>query len=389
MAEPNKKRESLESRLGRPFIGALSTYSKRIRTLITKMRSSHEGWGAASILVELELVKGYKKSELPSVDAVNRYLKEQGFVKERIPFSKLPLEKCKTSVRYNHELWEMDAEGSVFVKGLGYVSNINIKDSKSKVHCMAFPVHVKGQMSQPKTDSYLWALRLAFEEWGLPKTIQVDRDSVFIANHSKSPFPSQVYLWLLGLGVNLCFIDVPPPQKQAMVERSHQTINKQTIKGQNYECWKRLFQFTNERRDRLNKNLPNRLLGGKPPLVAFPKAVHSGRFYSIEQEKHIFDIRKVYKYLAKCCWYRKLTKVKTISLHGEVYYLKNLTRGIQVQVQIKFCNRAKRLIFRDAKEHIIAKLPFQNLSIQNIMGATSKELIATKKRLFRVRDFPL
>ncbi len=389
MAQPNKKRDSLESKLGRPNRGCLSTYPKKIRTQISKMRAQHEGWGAASILIELQLENGFEKNELPSIDAVNRYLKQEGFIKERTPFSKLPVEKCKTSFKYAHDLWEMDAEGPVYVKGLGYISNINVKDSKSKVHCMAFPVHVKGQMSQPKTDSYLWTLRLAFEEWGLPKAIQVDRDSVFIANTSRSPFPSQVFLWLLGLGVKLCFIDVPPPQKQAMVERSHQTINRQTIKGQRYECWKKLFQFTNKRRKRLNEDLPNRSLGGQPPLIVFPKAAHSGRFYSIEQEDQIFDFKRVNKFLAKCCWYRKLTKVKTISLHGQIYYLKNLKRGVQIQVKIKFCNRAKKLIFRDANEHIVAKLPLNNLSIQDIMGATLKELIATKKRLFRGRDFPL
>ena len=389
MAQPNKKRESLESKLGRPIKGALSTCSKKIRTQISKFRRNHEGWGATSILVELELEKGFAKNELPSVDAVNRYLKEQGFIKTKIPSGKFPVGKCKTKIKRAHDLWEMDAEGAVYVKGLGYISNINIKDSKSKIHCMAFPVHVKGQMSQPKTESYLWALRLAFEEWGLPKAIQVDRDSVFIDNTSRSPFPSQVYLWLLGLGVKLCFIDVPPPQKQAMVERSHQTLNRQTIKGQSYECWKQLFQFTNKRRKRLNENLPNRSLGGQPPLIANPKAAHSGRFYSHEQEEQLFEMNRVNKLLAKCRWYRKLTKVKTISLHGRIYYLKNLKRGVQIQVQIKFCNRAKKLIFRDAKEQIVAKIPFQNISTLDIMGATSKKLISIRKKLFRDRDFPL
>jgi len=389
MAEPNKKGDSLETKLGRPVKGALSTYSKKLKDQISDFRKRYEGWGAATILVELEKEKGYQKKDLPSLDAVNRYLKEQGFVKERIPRSELPKEKCKPSIRSCHDLWEMDAAGAVFVKGLGYISNINIKDTKSKAHIMAFPVHVKGQMSQPKTDSYLWALRLAFEQWGLPKAIQVDRDSVFIDSTSRSPFPRQIYLWLLSLGVKLCFIHLPPPLKQSMVERSHQTLNRQIIKGQIYNYWKELFQFTQKRRKRLNEDLPNRSLEGKSPLVAFPKAIHSGRPYSIEQEHHRIDMSKVYKFLANCYWYRKLSNVKTIQLHATTYYLKNTERGKKIQIQIKFCNRSKKLIFRDVNEHIVAKLPLQNFSIQCIMGATSKELIATKKRLFRVRDFPL
>jgi hypothetical protein len=252
---------------------------------------------------------------------------------------------------------------------------------------MTFPVHVKGAMSQPDTDSYFWALRLAFEEWGLPKAIQVDKDSVFIDNTSKSPFPGRLHLWLIGLGIKFCFITVPPPLKQAMVERSHQTLDKQTLKGQNYSYWKQLFQFTNTRRKRLNENLPSRMLDGRPPLTAFPKAKHSGRYYNLEQEEQIIDMSRIYKYLAKCCWFRRISKAKTISLSGSIYYLKNAKP--EEQIQIKFCNRAKKLIFRDAKEHIVAQLPLKDFSVQDIMGGTTKKLISVKKQLFRIRDFPL
>jgi len=387
MAKPNKKRGTLESQVGRPKKGALSTYPQVLRDLIFKIRERHEGWGANTILVELEQEYDYHKDELPGVDAVNRYIKQKGFVKERIPSGKMPLEKCKNKIKHFHDLWEMDAEGAVGVSGLGYVSNINIKDAKSKVHCMAFPVHVKGQMSQPKTDSYLWTLRLAFEKWGLPKAIQVDRDSVFIDNTSKSPFPSKMHLLLIGLGVKLCFINLPPPLKQAMVERSHQTLNKQTIEGQHYDNWKKLFQFTNKRRKRMNEKLPNRSLGGKAPLEAFPTARHCGRHYELAKEEQLIHMGKIYKYLSKCCWYRKISNVKTLSLSGKIYYLKNAKP--YEQVQIKFCNRSKKLIFRDAKELFIAKLPLKDFSIQDIMGASAKDLISTKKKLFRLKDFPL
>jgi len=333
----------LASQRGRPVKGALSTYSEELRRLIDKLRTAHEGWGASTILVELAEEYNYAQDELPSINAINRYLKQKGFVKERNLGSRLPSEKCKTAKHF-HDLWEMDAEGAVFVSGLNYVSNINIKDSKSKVHCMAFPVDV-------------------------------------------SPFPSKLLLWLIGLKVKLCFISVPPPQKQAMVERSHQTINRQTIRGQHYNYWKELFMFTNKRRKRINEKLPNRLLGKQAPLVVYPKAIHSGRFYKIEQEEQVIEMNRIYQYLRKCCWYRKTSNVRTLSLAGNIYHLKNAKP--KEQIQIKFCNRTKKLVFRNVKEQIIAKLPIKKFTVQDIMGATSKELIAMKKKLFRARDFPL
>jgi len=92
-------------------------------------------------------------------------------------------------------------------------------------------------------------------------------------------------------------------------------------------------------------------------------------------------------YLAKCIWYRKVSKVKTISLDRKIYYLKNAKP--ESYVQIKFCNRRKKLIFRDAKELIVAKLPMKDFSKEKIMEATTEQLISMKKKLFSKRKFPL
>ena len=137
----------------------------------------------------------------------------------------------------------------------------------------------------------------------------------------------------------------------------------------------------------MNEKLPNRSLGGRAPLEVFPAAKHSCRHYEVAQEKQLLQMSKIYKYLSKCCWYRKVSKAKTISLSGKIYYLKNAQSD--EQVQIKFCNRSKKLIFRDAKELFIAKLPIKDFLIQDIMGASTKDLISTKKKLFRLKDFPL
>ena len=353
--------------------------------MIHTLRDTRGGWGAITILIELEDY-GYSKSELPGVDAVNRYLKESGFIKKRERPNPMPRAECKKA-KHPHDLWEMDAQGANKVKGIGAVSMINIKDQKSKIHCMAFPVHVKTKMTQPKTDSYLWAMRLAFEQWGMPKAIQVDKDSVFIDNRSKSPFPSKVHLFLIGLGIKLCFIDVPPPAKQSMVERSHQTMDRQVMMGQEHETWQKLFRFTNKRRKKVNEKLPNRMLDKKPPLIAFPQAKHSGRHYSVDTEQQLIDMKLIYKYLSKCCWFRKVSDAKTVSLDSKIYYLKNAEPGSQVQ--IKFCNRRKKLIFQNGKEHLVAIHPIKDFSIHYVMNATSERLISMKKLLFKNRGFPL
>ena len=386
MAQPNKKGLSLSPKQGRPVRGALSSYPVKLRKQIYDLRNNHEGWGAITILLELEERYGYNRSDLPGQSSVARYLKDKGLIKIKEPSGYMP-SKSTPRVKQCHDLWEMDAQGAVDVQGIGHVSMINIKDSKSKTYCTALPVQVKSKVSQPWTLCYLWAFRLAFEEFGLPKAIQVDKDSVFIDNATKSPFPSRVVLYLIGLGVELCFIKLPPPLKQSMVERSHQTLEKQVVAGQNYKTWGQLYINTNNRRKFLNEKYPCRTLGKKPPLKAFPKAKHSGRAYSIPQEEQLIEMRRVYKYLANCVWYRKVSSAKTVSLNTQTYYIKNALP--KTHIQIKFCNRCKKLIFRDANELVLAKLPIKKFSKEKIMGSSTKQLMLMKKNLHRAKDFPL
>ena len=314
MGPTDKKREPLDRRQGRPRTGAMSTYDASIVSQIKYLRELHPAWGAISIRVELEHEYGFSSSDLPSVPTIDRYLKEQGFIQSKEPKTHLPSSSnCHKAKLRVHQCWEMDAQGAIAINSIGYHALINIKDRKSKVHCMSFPVKRKHSKSQPRTVFYYWALRLAFEEWGLPKQIRVDRDSVFVENTTRSPFPTKLHLWLIGLGIELCFIKRKPPIENAIIERSHQTMEKQIRSSKPYRCWKELFKACEKRRKVLNEKMPNRMLGKQAPLQAFPQAKQSKRNYQVQQEDQLIDFKRIHAYLAKCQWYRKVSNVKTIS----------------------------------------------------------------------------
>lgn len=230
-------------------------------------------------------------------------------------------------------------------------------------------------------------MRLAFEEFGLPKAIQVDKDSVFIDNTSKSPFPSRVQLFLTSLGVELCFIDVPPPTKQAMVERCHQTMFKQVMQGKTYDNWHKLFLHTNKRRKVMNEKYPNRSLNGKAPLQATPEAKNIIRPYQIGQEKQPNNLKRAGHLLSQCKWYRKVSKVKTVPLNSKIYYLKKST--IQTYLSIKYCEVHKKLIFRDVNEHLIQEVLVMDFATNFLKQNSDKELLARRKKIFKSKDFPL
>ncbi len=381
------RNEPALSKMGRPKTGALSTYPLKLRKAIKRIRKKNEGWGVASILDELVTKKGYTYDQLPSASSVSRYLKSQGLITRLYePHGESPKPKV-TKAKSPHDLWEVDAQGAVAVKGLNYIAQINMKDSCSLKYCMSFPIQVRHARHQPSKIHYYWAFRLAFEESGLPKQIQLDKDSVFYENTSKSPYPSRIHLWLTGLGIKVNFINLPPPLKQAKVERSHQTMDKQTLQGQSFSCWKKLFQKSNYRRQRLNHALPCRSLGGRPPLKVYPQAIHSDRPFEVRYEYELFDLKKVDNLLNKYIWYRKISKDKTFSIGGQVYYIKK-AKPLS-QVKIRYSKRTRLFIVRNVKELLLAKITPKGLSKEEIIAYASKDLVSMKNKIKKSRDFPL
>lgn len=373
--------------MGRPKKGSLSSYPAKMVKAIKTLREKYPGWGVQMIQIELTQTHGYAIKDLPSLSAIHRYLKQEGLVKATIPGNGPPTGSQTPKARRVHDVWEMDAQGAVQVGGIGCQALINIKDIKSKVHCMAFPVPVTSVHGQPKAVHYYWSVRLALLEWGLPKVIQVDKARVFWESTSKSPFPTLFHLWLVGLGIRLRFIEKPPPTENATVERSHQTMEKQVIQGQHYNCWKELFNFCHQRRKTLNELFPKRSLNNKAPLQVFPKAAHNARVYSLQSEEQLLDLKRIYSHLAKYIWYRKVSNNHTLNLGGHKYYVKKATP--QSYVQIKFCNRRKKLIFKNEKEQVLAQLPLKKIDHLTLMGTDTKGLLSTFYKINHFRDFCL
>jgi hypothetical protein len=353
---------------------------------IKRLRKDNPGWGALTLLMELEAEFGYAKTRLPKASSVNRLLKQGGFIKSGEPVGTLPSQPCEKP-KAVHQVWEMDAQGAIEVNNIGFQATINMKDGLSKKHCVAFPVAVSNQSTQPATRHYKWAFRLAFTESGMPQSVQVDKDSVFIENTSRSPFPSRLHLWLTALGVGLCFIEKPPPAQQAMVERSHQTMEKQTAREQPFEHWQAFFQHNQKRRERMNEKFPSRSHQGKAPLQAFPQAAHSGRHYSVQQEHLLLDVQRIYTLLSKGKWFRVVSSARMISLGGQRYYLRHAVP--KSQLEVSFCMHSNLLIFRDDKELVLDRLPLKGLSLEDLMESDSMALVLTYAKLFSSLDFPL
>jgi len=344
----------------------MSSFPVFLREQIKKMRSKHEGWGPTTILAELKSDEKLLKHHLPSRSTIGQLLYQEELSRNYEPNIPLPVEVCKKA-EHCHSLWQIDGQGNSKVKHVGAIAMLNIKDVYSSVYVSSFPARMKNMQGHPNTSDYQTAMRLGFMRHGLPQGLQSDHASVFHENKSKSPFPTLFCLWLVSLGIEPCFSRVNQPTDQGKVEKAHQTVFDQVLRGRDdYKNWEHVFEWCEKRRIRLNELIPSRATQNLPPMKKFPQAKHSGRFYQPSIEFQMMDMQKVFAFLAKGKWFRKVAANKTISIGGQTYYISAAKKGQQLQITV--CTQKKCFMFQNDKELVIAKLPIKGITREILMG---------------------
>jgi transposase len=360
-------RAGLASSMGRPVRGALSTYPEEISATLRFWREGHPGWGPKTLRTELEQHPELGREKLPAPSSIARFLQEQGLSRRYERHSELP-ESEKEPAKAAHEVWEMDARGHEYLPDVGVITLIDLNDRFSHLRLLSYPCWLGQERCQRHADTtdYQMVLRLAFSDWGRPQRLQVDRESVFYDNTSKSPFPTRLHLWLLALGVSLTFGRPHQATDQGMTERSHQLWQAQCLQEQHYETWQELYLALRRRRDFLNHDLPCSSLDEQPPLRAFPEAAHSHRPYRPEWEADLLDLTLIYDYLAQGRWFRLASKHGTFSLGGHVYNAGS--HWARQQLDITFDAADQQLHCHDEAGQPIKRLPIQGLTLEALMG---------------------
>jgi len=310
-------RSGLRSQMGRPTTGPLSTLPTGMRDAILHLRRRHPGWGPTTLLAELRVDPGFPAHSLPSRSRIAALLKAEKLTRTYQKHSELPAPPIQPEGA-PHDEWELDAQGRMHVAGVGNVSLITIIDVVSRLKIESYPCL---DTTNPPFSAYQFMLRRAFVTTGLPRRITLDHGTVFYDNTSASPFPTRLHLWLLALGIDICFTRKRCPTDHAKIERTHQTMTLQALLGQRWPDQTALWAGVDARRAMLNQHIPTWVLQGRAPLQAYPEAVHSGRSYRPEWEVEMLDLDRVYGYLARCRWFRRVRANGRLDLGGYDYYL--------------------------------------------------------------------
>ena len=355
-------RPGLASRMGRPPAGALGQFPLETREAVREMRERHSGWGPLTIRVELESGPRFMGLRLPSRSRIAAFLKQEDFTRKYERHSAL-LQPQTVGPAGAHEEWEVDAKGVIKVPDLGSVSIININDLFSRLKVDSFPCL---NTSHPNTRDYQLVLRRAFLKHGLPQRVSLDHDSVFYDNASASPYPTTLHLWLIALGVDVCFIQQKPPAAHSVIERAHQTINQQTVVGQVFADGSALQHSLDDRLDFLNSRFPSRALDGKPPLIAHPEAQHSGQPYRPEWEEDMLDMQRVYDYLAQGRWFRRTSSQGQFSLGTHRYSVGKDLGNQTLEIIFDAQTREFKCLSENGNQEI--RLAAQGLTKADLMG---------------------
>ena len=162
------------------------------------------------------------------------------------------------------------------------------------------------------------------------------------------------------------------------MERSHRTLNERTLVGQQFSSAAALQDQVDADWHELNAACPSRARGchNQPPLLAHPELLVPRRPYQPEWELELFELARVYRYLASQTWTRTVSQNGQVSLGGTHYTLGRA--WAEQTVTVSFDTARRQFVFtqvrpqRAAGRQLVALAPVdrdaKGLSVEDVTG---------------------
>jgi hypothetical protein len=171
-------------------------------------------------------------------------------------------------------------------------------------------------------------LRGAFLRWGLPRAIRVDNGTPW---GSAGDLPTDLALWLIGLGVEVIWNPPRCPQANGVVEHSQGT-GKRWAEPATCADAAELQRRVDEQDGIQREEYPS--IEGRSRAGAYPGLRHSGRPYRAEDEPGRWDLGRVVEHLAGYVAVRRVDGRGTFSLYNRSRYVGRALRGRDVYVSL-------------------------------------------------------
>jgi transposase InsO family protein len=351
-------------RRGRGSTGILSHFDPRVAEKALDHKRQHSRWGANRVLVQLKNDPELTGLQLPGRSRLCAFFKEHcpECVAPRKPrVARPPRPPEATGV---HEVWQLDSQEGIRLHNGEIATVCNIRDpvGAAMIASRAFSVKTERHWRKLTWTEVRDVLRGAFTEWQtLPDSVQTDNE-LGLAGGPNDPYPGQLTLWLVGVGVKHRFIRPGCPTDQPHIERNHRTLGNFALDDEALSDTEHLQQALDRERWVHNHQFPSQAsdCAGRPPLVAHPELLTTRRYYQPELELALFDLQRVYDHLATFTFKRKVSSSAQVSLGRHLYSLgKKLVREQEVEtVLVHFDGRhGQWVFFTETGEELIRRRP--------------------------------
>ena len=371
-------------RRGRGSTGILLHFDPRVAEKALAHKRRHHPWGANRVLVELKSDPELTGLRLPGRSRLSAFFKERcpdcvASRKRRVV--RPPHPPAATGV---HEVWQLDSQEGIRLHDGEIATVCNIRDpfGAAMIASRGFSVKTERHWRKLEWTEVRGVLRGGFSEWQtLPDSVQTDNE-LGLAGGPNDPYPGQLTLWLVGLGVKHRFIRPGCPTDQPHIERNHRTLDNFALDDEALSDAEHLQQALDRERGVHNQMFPSQAsdCAGRPPLVAHPELLTPRRYYQPELELALFDLQRVYDYLATFTFERKVSSSAQVSLGRRLYSLgKKLVREKEVEtVLARFDALHGQWVFlTQAGEELVRRQP-KDLDVCTLTGLDPSDVSTTQ-----------
>jgi transposase InsO family protein len=317
------------------------------------LRQEHPTWGAP--LIHVMLGHNFPKRSLPCPRTLQRWFAHAGL--GYAPKTRMPGVTDYHRADFPHDVWQMDAaEQLKLADGHHQVSWLKIVDEHTGAVLLT-KIFDCGLFNQVPPDQTQKALRQAFTTWGLPGALRVDNGPPW---GSKGDLPTDVALWVLGLGVDMIWNPPRRPQRNGVVER-FQGVGQRWSEPGSCSSAQQLQRKAN-RFDRLQRE-EYPVVADKSRLQVHPKLAHSGQVYNQAWEKTHWSLGKVADYLASYSVPRQVDSKGEISLYNSNRYV---GRHEKKAVWVTLDPKALAWLVTDAKGNQLRELAAPEIDREKI-----------------------